>query len=234
MRQLWHVHERALVSLLHYIFLQLHPQPPLPSPITFFNCHRCGDPRCAFGAAAVGCVCVHAASRLSECFLCFSRQLTRYQCGGDVCANLAVCGCCLQRRRSCVRSVRCALAGDNGRRVCRSMRGGCARFSFLAFKQKLQHLSSGARTLYAFRTGCPSSFGWACGCATAAGLHHNIELLTRCVSIKMHRQASIFVAQLLSFFRLRALVRFIGAESKRLKVFGCQGLAISIVVQFVS
>jgi len=50
----------------------------------------------------------------------------------------------------------------------------------------------------------------------------------------MHRQASIFVAQLLSFFRLRALVRFIGAEPKRLKVFGCQGLAISIVVQFVS
>ena len=65
MCQLCHV---RMCPCLTIAALQLHPQPPLPSPITFFNCHRCVNPRCAFGAAAMGCVSAcYAASRSSEC-----------------------------------------------------------------------------------------------------------------------------------------------------------------------
>jgi len=63
---------------------------------------------------------------------------------------------------------------------CAGACAGAARdFHFFSFEQKLQHLSSGAWTSVAFRTGCLSSFGWACGCATAAGLQHDFESLTR-------------------------------------------------------
>jgi hypothetical protein len=62
MCQLCHV---RMCPCLTIAALQLHPQPPLPSPITFFNCHRCVNPRCAFGAAAVGCVCVRMPCCLS-------------------------------------------------------------------------------------------------------------------------------------------------------------------------